>query len=112
MNLHNNPFKNTEELINKGNRYSTLGVVKLQIQGKIGSVIVAFFHGFWSFIKHYIFKLGFLDGGPGFVIEDEHGVACKPWCTPAESLLQKERSKVLWMALATEVLDDLILHRV
>jgi hypothetical protein len=22
----------------------------------------------WSFIKHYIFKLGFLDGGPGFVI--------------------------------------------
>jgi hypothetical protein len=25
-------------------------------------------HGFWSFIKHYIFKLGFLDGGPGFVI--------------------------------------------
>ena len=22
----------------------------------------------WSFIKHYIFKLGFLDGGAGFVI--------------------------------------------
>ena len=62
------PFKNTEELIQKGNRYSTLGVVKLQIKGKIGSVIIAFFHALWSFIKHYIFKLGFLDGGPGFVI--------------------------------------------
>lgn len=62
------PFKDTEQMINKANRYSTLGVIKLQIKGKIGGVIFAFFHGFWSFIKHYIFKLGFLDGGPGFVI--------------------------------------------
>ena len=62
------PFKDTEQMINKANRYSTLGVIKLQIKGKIGGVIIAFFHGFWSFIKHYIFKLGFLDGGPGFVI--------------------------------------------
>ena len=30
--------------------------------------LIAFLHGSWSFIKHYIFKLGFLDGGPGFVI--------------------------------------------
>ena len=32
------------------------------------SVFKAFFHGLWSFIKHYILKLGFLDGGAGFVI--------------------------------------------
>jgi hypothetical protein len=25
-------------------------------------------HGVWSFVKHYIFKLGFLDGWAGFVI--------------------------------------------
>ena len=31
-------------------------------------LFAAFLHAFWSFIKHYIFKLGFLDGGPGFVI--------------------------------------------
>ena len=62
------PFKNTEEVIHKTNRYSTLGVAKLQDRGKTGSVFKAFLHGFWSFIKHYIFKLGFLDGGPGFVI--------------------------------------------
>jgi len=62
------PFKNTEELIYKANRYSTLGVKKLQEKGVRGSVFKAFIHGFWSFIKHYIFKLGFLDGGPGFVI--------------------------------------------
>ena len=62
------PFKNTEEVIHKANRYSTLGVEKLQDKGVTGSVFKAFLHGLWSFIKHYIFKLGFLDGGPGFVI--------------------------------------------
>jgi hypothetical protein len=25
-------------------------------------------HGLWSFLKHYIFKLGFIDGWAGFVI--------------------------------------------
>ncbi len=62
------PFKNTEEVMYKANRYSTLGVEKLQDKGVTGGVFKAFLHGFWSFIKHYIFKLGFLDGGPGFVI--------------------------------------------
>ena len=62
------PFKNIEEVIYKANRYSTLGVKKLHDKGVYGSVSKAFLHGFWSFIKHYIFKLGFLDGGPGFVI--------------------------------------------
>lgn len=62
------PFKNAEEIMHKGNRYSTLGVAKLKSRGKTGSVFKAFLHGSWSFIKHYIFKLGFLDGGPGFVI--------------------------------------------
>ena len=62
------PFKNTEEVMHKANRYSTLGVDKLQDKGVKGGVFQAFLHGIWSFIKHYIFKLGFLDGGPGFVI--------------------------------------------
>ena len=62
------PFKNTEEVMHKANRYSTLGVIKLQEKGVNGSVSKAFLHGIWSFLKHYIFKLGFLDGGPGFVI--------------------------------------------
>ena len=62
------PFKNTEEIIYKSNRYSSLGVSKLIKKGIKGSVFKALIHGLWSFIKHYIFKLGFLDGGPGFVI--------------------------------------------
>ena len=62
------PFKNTEEVIHKANRYSTLGVQKLLEKGRSSTVFKAFLHGAWSFFKHYIFKLGFLDGGPGFVI--------------------------------------------
>ena len=62
------PFNNTEEVLDKANRYSTLGVEKLINNGETSNVFKAFLHGSWSFIKHYIFKLGFLDGGPGFVI--------------------------------------------
>ena len=60
------PFCNLEELIKKMNRYSTLGAPKLA--GKRVSMAGALGHGLWSFIKHYIFKLGFIDGWAGFVI--------------------------------------------
>ena len=41
---------------------------KLEDKKVNGTLLKAFFHGFWAFIKHYFFKLGFLDGGAGFVI--------------------------------------------
>ena len=52
----------------KANRYSSLGVEKLHAKNINASVSKAFLHGAWAFVKHYIFKLGFLDGGAGFVI--------------------------------------------
>jgi len=60
------PFRNLEEVINKMNRYSSLGTPKLA--HKRVSMASAFGHGLWSFTKHYIFKLGFIDGWAGFVI--------------------------------------------
>jgi len=60
------PFRNLEEVIKKMNRYSTLGASKLA--SKRVSMGGALGHGLWSFIKHYIFKLGFIDGWAGFVI--------------------------------------------
>ena len=62
------PFNNIEEVIYKANRYSTLGVAKLENNNKKGGVFKAFLHGLWAFLKHYIFKLGFLDGAAGLVI--------------------------------------------
>jgi glycosyltransferase involved in cell wall biosynthesis len=60
------PFRNLEEVIRKMNRYSSLGVPKLA--GKRVSMVSALGHGLWAFLKHYIFKLGFIDGWAGFVI--------------------------------------------
>lgn len=60
------PFKNVGEIMRKADRYSTLGAEKI-LDRKIsfGSALI---HGVWSFVKHYVFKRGFLDGWPGFVI--------------------------------------------
>ena len=56
----------SRKLINKMNRYSSLGVPKLA--DKRVSMGSALGHGIWSFLKHYMFKLGFVDGWAGFVI--------------------------------------------
>lgn len=62
------PFKNLEEVIHKSNRYSSLGAAKLKKRGKRVSLWSALIHAKWAFIKHYIFKLGCLDGWAGFII--------------------------------------------
>jgi glycosyltransferase involved in cell wall biosynthesis len=60
------PFRNLSEVLKKADRYSSLGVPKLA--GKRVSMSGALGHGLWAFLKHYIFKLGFIDGWAGFVI--------------------------------------------
>jgi glycosyltransferase involved in cell wall biosynthesis len=60
------PFKNMSEVMHKANRYSTLGADRL-VDRKL-SMGGALAHALWAFVKHYIFKRGFLDGWPGFVI--------------------------------------------
>ena len=59
-------FRNLEEVIVKVNRYSSLGAKKLAHRRV--SMAGACGHGAWAFLKHYIFKLGFIDGWAGFVI--------------------------------------------
>src|SRR5438034_8448084 len=60
------PFRNLDEVVNKMNRYSSLGMRKLS--GKRVSMGGALGHGLWAFIKHYVFKHGYRDGWAGFVI--------------------------------------------
>ena len=60
------PFKNMAEVMHKANRYSTLGAARVSTPHV--SMWQALGHGLWSFVKHYIFKRGFLDGWAGFVI--------------------------------------------
>ena len=60
------PFKNMGEVLHKANRYSTLGAQR--VAARQISMGTALSHGLWAFVKHYVFKLGFLDGWAGFVI--------------------------------------------
>jgi glycosyltransferase involved in cell wall biosynthesis len=60
------PFRNFEEVIGKMNRYSSLALPKLA--PRRATMAGAFAHALWAFFKHYVFKLGFIDGWAGFVI--------------------------------------------
>ena len=95
------PFRNLEELIDKMNRYSSLGVPKLA--GKRVSMASALGHGLWSFVKHYVFKRGFLDGWAGFVIAlgnfegtfyryAKRYEETQDWQPPASKAIRRERS--------------------
>jgi glycosyltransferase involved in cell wall biosynthesis len=60
------PFRNFDEILYKANRYSTFGARMLA--HKRVSMGSALGHAIWAFIKHYVFKVGFIDGWAGFVI--------------------------------------------
>ncbi len=62
------PFMNFEELLRKANRYSSLGALKLEGEGKTSTMVTALLHASWAFMHFFILKRGFLDGWPGFVI--------------------------------------------
>ena len=62
------PFESLSEVMDKCNRYSTLGAEELVRAGRRGSIPKAIVHAMAHFIKVYFFKLGILDGGPGFMI--------------------------------------------
>jgi len=62
------PFKDLAQIIHKMQRYSTLGVGRLEERATKPSMALGFLHGLGAFLRHYIVRLGFLDGWPGFVI--------------------------------------------
>lgn len=62
------PFKDFEQILQKANRYSTLGAEKMAREGRKGGMFKALTHGLWAFLHHYGIKLGVLDGWAGFVI--------------------------------------------
>jgi len=59
---------NLATAISKMNNYSSLSAQMKFQQGKRGNLASAVFRGFWTFLKAYIFKRGFLDGRAGFIL--------------------------------------------
>jgi len=61
-------FGTLEEVLDKVNRYSTYNAEMLLQAGKSSGILKAVLRGFWTFIKTYIFRAGFLDGQRGFML--------------------------------------------
>jgi glycosyltransferase involved in cell wall biosynthesis len=62
------PFKDLAQIVHKMQRYSTLGVDRLAQRRATPSMASALAHGIGAFFRHYVVRLGFLDGWAGFVI--------------------------------------------
>ena len=61
-------YRNFEEVLDKGNRYSSAGALGMLKQGKTSSVGKAFGRGLWAFVRTYFLRLGFLDGTLGLLL--------------------------------------------
>ena len=64
--IHHHTAKNFEQFSQKMNQYALLTAEKYFRQGKRSTLINRAFSSFFTFLKGYIFKLGFLDGSNGY----------------------------------------------
>lgn len=65
--LHHS-YDDMSDVLRKLDSYSTAAAKQKFAAGKRASLPGAVFRGAWSFVKSYIFKRGFLDGGIGFML--------------------------------------------
>jgi glycosyltransferase involved in cell wall biosynthesis len=66
--LMHEAFVSPEEVLEKVNRYSSLGAKQLFEKGKKASLLTAIYKGAWSFFRSYFLKAGFLDGSAGLML--------------------------------------------
>lgn len=69
--VHHYSYHSISQFIIKADYYSTL-FAKNNVGKKSSSPIKAYFNAIYSFVKTYIFKLGFLDGYAGLIIAFSH----------------------------------------
>jgi len=62
------PYNNFEALINKVNRYSSDAAAMMHARGKRATIFSALGHSFWTFVRIYLIRRGFLDGKHGLVL--------------------------------------------
>ena len=61
-------YDNLDALLVKINRYSTDAAAMMHARGKTTSIAGAIGHGFWTFVRIYLIRRGFLDGRHGVVL--------------------------------------------
>ncbi|SAI66305.1 lipopolysaccharide core biosynthesis glycosyltransferase [Bordetella ansorpii] len=62
------PYANIEALLTKVNRYSSDAALMMYRRGKRTTALGALGHGFWTFVRIYLMRRGFLDGSQGLIV--------------------------------------------
>ena len=62
------PYASLEQYIAKINHYSSEAAAMMHARGKRTSVLGAWGHASWTFIRIYLLRKGFLDGREGFIL--------------------------------------------
>lgn len=62
------PYADLESMIAKVNRYSTDAAAMMYARGKTTSVPGILGHAFWTFVRIYVIRRGFLDGREGVIL--------------------------------------------
>ena len=62
------PVLGLEDALGRMDRYSTAGAEMLVASGRSASFGSGIAHGLWSFLRAYVWRLGFLDGREGFLL--------------------------------------------
>ena len=72
--LHHS-YRDLGQVLSKLDAYSTAGARAMAARGRHAGVGSALLHGFWTFLRGYVFRRGFLDGRMGFVLalSNAHG---------------------------------------
>jgi len=66
--LDHHPVLRLEDAIARVDSYSTAGAVKLAASPRRITFASGLGHGLWSFLRAYVWRLGFLDGPEGFLL--------------------------------------------
>ena len=61
-------FRSVEQVIAKMDAYSTASATAMAARGRSAGVGKAVLHGFFTFLRSYVLRAGFLDGRLGFVL--------------------------------------------
>jgi glycosyltransferase involved in cell wall biosynthesis len=62
------PMDRIEDALSRLDRYSSAGAEKIIASGRRVTFASGFLHGFWTFLRTYIFRAGFLDGREGLLL--------------------------------------------
>lgn len=66
--LIHHPVERLEDALSRMDRYSTAGADMIVSSGRRVSFMTGILRGWWSFVRTYFLRLGFLDGREGFLL--------------------------------------------